>query len=89
MKFPREKKVMVIREDTFAHATSINTIAFDLKVVMNSKKLRGIPPSLRIRKVWIPKQYLTYKNDLVVERGVFVVKEKKKGGHPNHSFGKN
>ena len=52
---------------------------------MNSKKARVIPLSPRIRKVWISKQYLTYKNDLTIERGVSAIIEKKKnGGHPNH-----
>ena len=64
VKFPREKEVMAISEDTFPPVASINTVAFDLKVVMNSKA-REIPPSPRIRKVLIPKQYLTYKKDLV------------------------
>ena len=86
--FPREKEVMVIGEDTFPLVASINTVAFDLKAVMNSKKVRGIPLSPRIRKVWIPKQYLTYKNDLDVERKVSVVRENKNGGLPIHSFGK-
>ena len=51
VKFPREKEVMLIGEETFPPVASINTVAFDLKVVMNSKKTRGIQPSLRIRKV--------------------------------------
>ena len=51
VKFPGEKEFMVIGEDTFPLVASINTVAFDLKLVMNSKKARGIPPSPRIRKV--------------------------------------
>ena len=38
VKFPREKEVMVIGEDTFPPVDSINTVAFDLKAVMNSNK---------------------------------------------------
>ena len=72
VKFPREKEAILIDEDTFPPVALINTISFDLKALMNSKKARDFPPSHRIIKVWIPKQYLTYKNDLVV------VKEKKK-----------
>ena len=53
---------------------------------MNSKKARVIPPSPRIRKVWISKQYLTYKNGLTIERGVSaIIENKKNGGHSNHS----
>ena len=69
---------MVIGEDTFPPLASINTIAFDLKAVMNSKKVRGISPSLRIRNVWIPKQYLIYKNDLATKIRVSTIIEKKK-----------
>ena len=68
VKFLREKEVILINEDTFPLIVSINTIAFDLKVVMNSKKVRGIPPSSKIRKIWTPKQYLTYNNDLAALR---------------------
>ena len=68
VKFLREKQVILINEDTFPPITSINVVDFDLNAVMNSKNERGIPPSLRIRNVWIPNQYLTYKNDLVAKR---------------------
>ena len=61
VKFPREKEVILINEDSYPPIALINTTAFDIKAVMNSKKARGIPPSLRIRKVLIHKQYLTYK----------------------------
>ena len=77
VKFPREKKVIAIKEEDPLVA-SINTIVFDLNAVMNSKKEKEIPPIPGIRKVWIPKKYLTYKNDLAIERGVSAVKEKKK-----------
>ena len=87
MKFPRDKEVMVkflgekeamlIDDDSYPPITSINTTVFYFKAVMNSKK-RGIPPSHRIKNVWIPMQYVTYKNDLAVEREVSTVKENKK-----------
>ena len=48
--------------DIFVHA--INIDATNLKVILNAKKARKFSPSARIRKIWIPKQYLTYKNDL-------------------------
>ena len=68
----------MIDEDTFPPIASINTITFDLKALIYSKKARGIPLSPRIRKVWIPNQYLIYKDDLKVERRVLVVREEKK-----------
>ena len=79
----------MIGKDPFPSVASINTYGFDFKALMNSKKKKAIPPSIRIRKLWIPKQYLTYKNYLTLERGVFAVIEKKKNGkNPNHSLGK-
>ena len=89
VKFSREKEVMVIGEDTFPLVTSINTVAFDLKAVMNSKKARGIPISLRIRKVWILKQYLTYKNDLITKIGCLQSRKRKKDGIQTIHLGKN
>ena len=89
VKFPRENEAMVIDEDPFPLVTSINIVAFDLKALINSEKEKRVPLSPKTRKVWILKQYLIYKDDFIVERRVFVVKEKNKNGeHPNHSFGK-
>ena len=88
VKFPREKKVILIDEDSYLPVASINITAFDFKALIDSNKARGIPPSVRIIKAWISKQYLTYKNDMARERGMFGVREKKKRGHPNHSCGK-
>ena len=69
MKFLREKETILIDEDSYPPMASINTIAFDLKTLIDSNKVREInPPSIRIRKVWIPNQYLTYKNYMAVER---------------------
>ena len=68
VKFLGEKETILIDEDTFPPVASINTDAFDLKALVNSKKARGIPSSPMIRNVWIPKQYLTYKNNLTTER---------------------
>ena len=48
----------MIDEDSFQPEASINTTAFDLKVLINLKKAKGIPQSPRIRTVWILKQYL-------------------------------
>ena len=78
VKFLGQNEAILIDEDSYPLVASINTTAFDFKVVMNSKKARGIPSSPRIRKVWIPKKYLNYKNYMVVERGVSAVREKKK-----------
>ena len=88
MKFPREKEAMLIYEDTFPLVASVNTIAFYLEALKNLKNVGRILLGPKTRNIWIPKKYLTYKNDLIA--GVSVVKEKKNnGGNPNHSFGKN
>ena len=78
VKFFGEKEAILIDEDSYPRVVSINTTAFDFKALINSKKAEGIPLSLRIRKVWIPKQYLTYKNDMAIERGMSTVREKEK-----------
>ena len=76
LKFPEKKEVVMIDED--------------LRTLINSKKARGITPNPNIRKVWIPKQYLIYNNELIGERRVPGVRENKKNrGNPNHSSGKN
>ena len=51
VKFPREKEAILIDEDLHPPVASTNTIAFDFKALIDSKKAREIPPSLRIRKV--------------------------------------
>ena len=73
MKFSKEKEVMVkptkgkeammINEDPFPPAASINIVATDSRAMLNAKKAGIFSPSAKVRKVWIPKQYLTYKND--------------------------
>ena len=78
MKFQGEKEAILIDEDAYPPVASINTIVFYFKALIDSNKVRGIPPSLKIRNIWIPKQYLTYKNDVAAERGVSIVRENKK-----------
>ena len=54
---------MVIDEDPFPPTASINIAAFDSRAMLNAKKAGRFSPSARVRKVWIFKQYFTYKND--------------------------
>ena len=85
MKFLEEKKVMVnplggkeammIDEDPFPPSTSINIAATDSRAMLNANKAEGFSPSARVRKVSIPKQYLTYKNDLAVKGRVHATSE--------------
>ena len=59
-----EKEVKVIDKYQFSPAASINTTPFDFKAILNAKKDEEFSSKAKIRKVWIPKQYLTYKNYL-------------------------
>ena len=77
---------MVIDEDPFPPIASINIDAIDLRALLNAKKAEGFSPSSRIRKVWIPKQYLVYMDDLEIRRRVSITKKRiKNGRYPYHS----
>ena len=67
--FPGENKVMVkplggkeailINEVPCPPPALINIAAIDSRAMLNTKKAERTSPSARVRKVWIPKQYLT------------------------------
>ena len=76
---------MEIDEDPFPLATSINLVAINLRVMLNAKKVGIFSPSDRVRKVWIPKQYLTYKNNFVAKGRVHVVRKWKKNGRYSYN----
>ena len=97
MKFPEEKEVvvkppggkeaMMIDEDPFTPAASINISATHSRATLNAKKAGRFSLSARVRKVWIPKQNLTYKNDLATKGKVRATRELKKNRrYPYHSF---
>ena len=55
--------------------------------MLNTKKVERFSPSAKVRKLWFPKQYLTYKNDLAAKERVPITKEwKNNGRYPYHSF---
>ena len=58
LKFPNKKKVMAIDEDPFPPVASINTISFNLRALIESKKVGKLSP----RKVWVPKYCLVHVN---------------------------
>ena len=66
LKFPDKKKAMVIDEDPFPPVASINTINFNLRALIESKKEGKLSP----RKVWVLKYCLVrvdrLKNEWVV-----------------------
>ena len=95
--FPREKEVMVkplggkeamvIDEDPFPLTASFNIPATNSRAMLNAKKAGRFSPSARVRKVWIPKQYLTYKNNFTTKGRVPITREwKKNGRYLYHSF---
>ena len=65
VKPPGGKEAMLIDEDPFPLAASINIATniatIDSRAMLNGKKAGKFSPSARVRNVWIPKQYLTYK----------------------------
>ena len=78
---------MVIDEDPFPPTASINIVATDSRAMLNAKKVRRFSLSASVMKEWIPKQYMTYKNDLVTKERVPAAREwKKYGRYPYHSF---
>ena len=78
---------MMIDEDPFPPAVSINIAATYSRAMLNVKKGGRFSSSAKIRKVWIPKQYLTYKNDLAAKGRVLASREwKKNGRYPYHAF---
>ena len=66
----------MIDEDPFPTVASVNIAATDLRAVLNAKKDGRFSPNDRIRKVWIPKQYLVHRVELVAIRRVSVAREK-------------
>ena len=87
VKFFGGKEAMVIDEDLFPLTASINIDAIDLRAMLNAKKVRRFSPSTMVRNVWISKQYLTYKNNLVVKGRMSADRKwKNNGRYPYHSF---
>ena len=57
----------MIDEDPFPPIASVKITANDLRVVLNEKKGEKFSPNVNKRKVWIRKQYIVYKDELVVK----------------------
>ena len=60
LKFPDKKEAMAIDEDPFPPVASINTASFDLRALIESKKVGKLSP----RKVWVPKYCLVHVDKL-------------------------
>ena len=76
LKFPEKNEAMEIDEDPFPQVVSVNIVATGLRVVLNEKKDERFSPNAKIRKVWIPNQYLVHKNKLVVKGKMSTAREK-------------
>ena len=64
----------------------VNIVATDLRAVLNEKEDEKFSPIIKIRKVWVLKQNLVYKDELLVKEKVFTTRETEKNGrHPYHS----
>ena len=70
----------MIDGDPFPSVALVNIVATDLRVVLNAKKDERFSLNVKIRKVWISKQYLVYKDELVEERKVSTTREKESNG---------
>ena len=76
----------MVDEDPFPPMASVNIAATDLKVVLNEKEDENFSPNVKIRKVWTPKQYMVYKDELLVKGKVSTAREKENNRrYPYHS----
>ena len=76
----------MVDEDPFPPVPSVNIAATELRAVMNDKEDEKFSPNVKIRKVWVPKQYLVYKEELAVKGKVSTTRENENNGmYPYHS----
>ena len=75
----------MVDEDPFPPVALVNIVAMDLKAILNEKKDEKFSPNVKIRKVWIPKQYLVHKDELAIKGKVSTCREKGNDGrYPYH-----
>ena len=77
---------MVVDKNPFPLVASVNIPATDLRAVLNEKEDEKFSLDVKIRKVWVPKQYLIYKDELTVKRKVSTAREKEKKRKVSISF---
>ena len=72
-------------EDPFPPLASVNIATTDMRAVLNEKEDEKFSPNVKIRNVWIPKQYMVYKDEILVKGKVSRTRERKKNGrYPYH-----
>ena len=64
----------MIDEDPIPPVASVNIVATNLKALLNAKNDVIFSSNSRIRKLWIPKQYLVHRDELTVKRRMFIAK---------------
>ena len=86
LKYPKKNEAMVVDEDSFLSLASVNIASTDLKATLNEKEDEKFSPNVKIRKVWVLKQYLVFKDELSVKGKVSITIEKEKNErYPYHS----
>ena len=76
----------MVNEDPFPPLASVNIAATNLRLGLNEKNDEKFSLNVRIRNVWIPKQCLVHKDELIVKGKVYTTREKEKNGtYPYHS----
>ena len=77
---------MVFDEDPVPPVALINILATNLKAMLKVKNDGRFSLNAKIRKVWIPKQYLVHRDELAAKRRMPTAKEKGNNGrYPYHS----
>ena len=76
----------MVHKNLFSLVASVNIPATDLRAVLNEKEDEKFSLDVKIRKVWVPKQYLIYKDELTVKRKVSTAREKEKKWKVSISF---
>ena len=64
----------MIDEDPVLSAASVKIATTDLKAMLNVKNDGIFSPNVKIRNVWIPKQYLVHRDDLAAKRKMSTTK---------------
>ena len=76
----------MIDENPFPPVALVNIASTNLRVMLNAKKAMRFSLSVKIRKVWILKQYLVHMDNFVAKRRVSTAREREKNGkYPYHS----
>ena len=74
----------MVDEDPFPPVASVNIAATYMRVILNENEDEKFSPNVKIRKVWVPKKYLVYKDELTIKGKVSRAIEKEKKKYPYH-----